>query len=331
MINEFAADNTLILDPAGEAEDWIELYNNLAQPVDLGGMYLSDTPSAPTKWQFPAGTSIAAHGYLIVWADEDLTQEGLHATFKLSASGESVVFSSTPTVVLDTVTFGAADGQPDHGPRAERHGPVRPGRADLRRSQRVRRTCWPRATWWSTSSWPTTPCSSIRRARPRTGSSCTTTPPATSTSAACTSRTAPRSPPKWQFPAGTVIPAGGYLLVWADEDLAQPGLHAAFKLSSTSGEAIVLSNPDLSVVDDVTFGAQETDVAMARIPNGTGAFVLTTTPTPGASNQGPDRRRRGRSHAPAALAQLPQPAARQHDHRLQSAAARRRPAARSTT
>ncbi|MEZ4650017.1 MAG: hypothetical protein R3E97_14750 [Candidatus Eisenbacteria bacterium] len=38
VINEFAADNDQILDPAGEAEDWIEMYNNTGTDVDLSGM-----------------------------------------------------------------------------------------------------------------------------------------------------------------------------------------------------------------------------------------------------------------------------------------------------
>jgi hypothetical protein len=50
VINEFAASNTLILDPAGEAEDWIEFYNNLSITVSLDSMYLADDPSEPDKW-----------------------------------------------------------------------------------------------------------------------------------------------------------------------------------------------------------------------------------------------------------------------------------------
>jgi hypothetical protein len=47
----------------------------------------------------------------------------------------------------------------------------------------------------------------------------------------------------------------------------------------------VLSNTDLSIVDSTTFGAQQTNVSMARIPNGTGPFVEDTTPTPGVNNE----------------------------------------------
>ncbi len=42
-----------------------------------------------------------------------------------------------------------------------------------------------------------------------------------------------RAPRKWPFPKGAVISAGGYLILWADEDgKADSGLHLNFKLSS---------------------------------------------------------------------------------------------------
>ena len=50
-------------------------------------MYLSDNTSNPLKWQFPAGTTIVAGGYLLIWADDDGDSPGLHTNFKLSAGG----------------------------------------------------------------------------------------------------------------------------------------------------------------------------------------------------------------------------------------------------
>ncbi|QQS35351.1 MAG: CotH kinase family protein [Ignavibacteriales bacterium] len=107
VINEFLAQNTLIPDPSGEFDDWIELYNNTNAEINLSGMYLSDDATQPTLWQFPDSTTIAPNGYLIVWADEDSGQTGLHANFKLSADGEHIRFSNIDVSVLDTITFGA--------------------------------------------------------------------------------------------------------------------------------------------------------------------------------------------------------------------------------
>jgi hypothetical protein len=93
------------------------------------------------------------------------------------------------------------------------------------------------------------------------------------------------NPTKWSFPAGTQIPAGGYLIVWADEDGSQGPLHANFKLSK-GGEAVLLSAPDQTRVDEIIFGPQQTDMGLARVPNGTGDFVI-QAPTFQASNDGP--------------------------------------------
>lgn len=106
LVNEVVASNgTSALDQNGENDDWIELYNTTSSPVDLSGMYLSDDALNLMKWSFPVPTVIPANGYLIVWADNDLFQSGLHAGFKLSSSGESVLLSNGATI-YDQVNFG---------------------------------------------------------------------------------------------------------------------------------------------------------------------------------------------------------------------------------
>ncbi|MBL7952999.1 MAG: CotH kinase family protein [Flavobacteriales bacterium] len=78
---------------------------------------------------------------------------------------------------------------------------------------------------------------------------------------------------KWQFPTGSIIGAGDYLVVWADEDASQGPYHASFKLSG-SGEEVLLAAPNGSVMDHIVFGEQQANMGYARIPNGTGPFVI---------------------------------------------------------
>lgn len=87
---------------------------------------------------------------------------------------------------------------------------------------------------------------------------------------------------KWEVKSGTVIPAKGYLIFWADEDGSQGPNHCNFKLSA-SGEVLVLLDRDRNVVDSVAFGPQLEDKCYARVPNGTGSFVV-QQPTFNASN-----------------------------------------------
>lgn len=109
-INEVMAKNgNTLADPAGEFDDWIELANLSDQAIDLSGMYLSDKDSNPRKWTIPDGTMIDANSYLIIWADEDTAQEGLHANFKLSSAGETITLVSSDVsgnLLLDSLTFG---------------------------------------------------------------------------------------------------------------------------------------------------------------------------------------------------------------------------------
>ncbi len=106
LINEVMADNgSTSTDSNGENDDWVELYNHTSTAKDLSGLYLSDDPTNLTKWQIPLGTAVNANDVLIVWTDNDSEQSGLHAGFKLSASGESVILSDG-TNIVDQVDFG---------------------------------------------------------------------------------------------------------------------------------------------------------------------------------------------------------------------------------
>jgi hypothetical protein len=117
VINEWMADNAGpggfpdLLD--GFFQDWVELHNPNSAPVDLSGSSLTDSLSDPTRWTFPTQTVIGPHGFLLVWADGDIAQNGtgtngdLHASFKLKNSGEAIGLYSPSGVLQHAVTFGA--------------------------------------------------------------------------------------------------------------------------------------------------------------------------------------------------------------------------------
>ena len=77
---------------------------------------------------------------------------------------------------------------------------------------------------------------------------------------------------KWRLP-NYLIPANGYLVIWADEDGDQGANHANFKLSNL-GETLILSNSDSLVLDSITFPSQFNDTSFARFPNGNGQFLM---------------------------------------------------------
>lgn len=109
-INEFMADNeTTIADPQNEFDDWIEIYNGGAEVVNFADMFLTDDLSELDKWAFP-DTTLASGGFLLIWADDDEGDPGLHACFKLSADGEEIGLSKLENSVLilvDWISFEA--------------------------------------------------------------------------------------------------------------------------------------------------------------------------------------------------------------------------------
>ena len=107
VVNEIMAQNTsTVTDPNGQYEDWFELYNNSTTPISLNGLFATDDPANLLKWQFPDGLTIPGGGYLSIWADNDLADEGLHAGFKFSAAGESCILSYANGTIIQNITFG---------------------------------------------------------------------------------------------------------------------------------------------------------------------------------------------------------------------------------
>lgn len=107
-INELMADNDITIPgPDMNYPDWIELYNNDSEPLNISGMYLTDDLTNPTKWQFPNNTIIDSGGYLLIWGDGyNSTNEAIYASFQLNANGDSVaLFASDGETVIDSVTF----------------------------------------------------------------------------------------------------------------------------------------------------------------------------------------------------------------------------------
>jgi len=81
---------------------------------------------------------------------------------------------------------------------------------------------------------------------------------------------------------GLVVPAGGYLVLLASGDVSRGDDHLSFRLSR-DGEMVILSDGD-GVVDDVAYGAQEGDLALARVPDMTGRWAA-AEPSPGRANE----------------------------------------------
>lgn len=93
------------------------------------------------------------------------------------------------------------------------------------------------------------------------------------------------TPNKWKIP-DTTIPAGGFLMFWADTETAEGKLHTNFKLSA-SGEEIGLFDTDANgnlPIDSIFFGAQLKDTSYGRFPDGNDTWQFFYNPTPNDTN-----------------------------------------------
>jgi hypothetical protein len=116
-INEWLASNeTGLRDPAdNDSDDWFEIYNPTDQPVDLAGWKISNLPDNTALFGIPPGWSVPAHGYLLVWADNEPVQNpstpaltsGLHVNFKLRDEGETLLLIAPDNREIDRISFGA--------------------------------------------------------------------------------------------------------------------------------------------------------------------------------------------------------------------------------
>lgn len=124
VINEYQAINeSTAQDQWGEYSDWIELYNNDDQPINLGGYFLSDKIGSPTQFQFP-DTVLNPDSYIIVWCDMGLMEPGLHTIFKLGAGGDDIIFSDADTLTIDYVRFGPQIPDDSEGRYGNGTGPI---------------------------------------------------------------------------------------------------------------------------------------------------------------------------------------------------------------
>lgn len=98
----------------------------------------------------------------------------------------------------------------------------------------------------------------------------------------------------FQFPSdnasATTIPAGGYMIVWADKDPKQGPLHADFKLPFSEARTIILSekkNGSFSILDSVTYKLHQEHQSYARFVEQGKVFWATTNEVTFAAKNAP--------------------------------------------
>jgi hypothetical protein len=292
FINEFMASNaTTVADEHGDYADWIELYNAGDRRVSLHGYFLTDNIANPMKWQFP-DTAIAPGGYLLIWADGEYRQGPLHASFRLDADkGEQVGLFSTngdQLFLVDTLSYGPQSRDtsvgriPDGGAEWRQLAYATPWAANISGESRLRGTVFINEFMASNSATIADEAGDYDDWIElfNAGDSAVRLGTMTLTDDLT-------APAKWVFPE-TVLPAGGFLLVWADNEPGEGALHVTFNLGAAVGEQVglhELSNGHPLVIDSLTFGQQRPDTSFGRLPDGGANWLPMPTPTPRRANR----------------------------------------------
>lgn len=270
---------------AGSESDWIELYNYGNRPVSLQGWYLSDDPDKPGRCALPAAVLGAGERLVVSTADV--------LTFRLSAAGESVILSDPQGRTVQTVALPAAVAGLSYGA--------------------VKNDVYPPSSFaWYAAPTPGMPNNDgmllgenatntrfgvrINEIVCRNKASLydsdgdygdwaelyNTFPTAVDLSGWTLTDTETNTA-RWQFPAGTVLPAGGYLLVFCDEKNRAAGseYHTNFRLSGDDG-FLALYTADGTFCSGVTCETTEADIAFGC--NEAGTTVRCRYPTPGYAN-----------------------------------------------
>jgi regulation of enolase protein 1 (concanavalin A-like superfamily) len=284
-------------DNNGEREPWIELYNAGDAAVDLTGYALATSyTNNLLEWPFPAGTVVAPKSFKVIWADAQPAQStasSLHTNFRLGPGAGQLAlvrpvnnrpqitdYLNYPALGADVSYGSAPDGQPFN--RVILYNST-PGGTNIARNVNVIVNEWMAGNtngitdpadgeyddWFELYNAGDTAVD--------LGGYYLTDNLANGN--------------QFMIPTNGhyVIPPGGFLLVWADNEEEQNSseqaeLHASFQLAR-GGDSIGLFSPDgQTVIDTVTFGEQTNNVSQGRFADGANTIYFMTTPTPGGPN-----------------------------------------------
>jgi hypothetical protein len=297
-LNELLADNiTSLLDNIGEHDPWVELHNSGPEPIPLDNCYLSDSYSNLARWPFPAGATIPAGGFLVVWCDgqpEQTSSGSLHASFRLPSGHGSLALSrllNGSHQILDYLNYTNLPANWSYG--------------DFPDGQPFYRSAMFAATP-GTSNTNTSPPLIVFINEWMTDNNSFLADAADQQFEDWFELFNPGDAPvdlggyfltdnlneKFQFRVPDNghyrIPSRGYLLVWADNDPGQNStnladLHVNFALNK-DGEEIGLFAADGTMIDAMVSGPQAENASEGRFPDGSATINPLPKPTPRNAN-----------------------------------------------
>jgi spore coat protein CotH len=293
-INELMTMNTSALaDGAGDSDPWLEIYNMGPGTVNLSNFYLTDDTSNPTKWAFSA-QNLSDGNFAVLWLDGETGEGANHVSFQPQASGGTLYLyyqsGGTPTLI-DSVSYPSL---------SENKSLIRIGSNGNQWLVTDRATSGAENPTTGTSPWAGT--AQLRLNELMASNTSFIADPDEpdafedwfeiynpGTSAVDMSgmylTDSRQDPTKWQVPQGVTIPAGGYLVFWADNDPSQGNMHADFKLDMDGEELALYSADGSTLIDALAYPSQLENISYGRRPDSLFDWLAYDSPTPGTANR----------------------------------------------
>ncbi|WP_182045438.1 lamin tail domain-containing protein [Curtobacterium sp. ME26] len=240
----------------GDDNDWVELVNTSSAPIDLSGWRFLDSDSTHTAYTLPAGSTIAAGGYLVV-DEETTTRPGFG--FGLGGSDAVRLYDTSGTLTLRyawtshaVVTYGSCpDGS---GTLVDTTASTKGAPNDCSSPVRINEV----------ESQDGTPGDWVELTNVGT----------TTVDLGGYVLRDSEDDHAWTIPAGTTVAAGGFTVL--DE--------AQFGFGLGKADSVRLFDPRGVRVDAYSWTAHA-ETTYGRNPDGTGEFAETAEPTKGAANR----------------------------------------------
>lgn len=279
VINEVLADNRRSVSVAGRHPDFVELYNRTSETVDLGGATLSDGSATQAPLVFATGTRLGPGARWVVWCDRTAGLPYPQAPFGIGANSDRLRLSGPSGQTWDELSFGLqisdhSIGRIPDGTTSWRLNRPTPGlenqEQELEGPARLVLNEWmasPTAgdDWIEVHNAAALPVSlEGLRLTDRTTGAISNRP----------------------IPPLSFISAQGFTQFHASDLRSPDADHLDFRLSA-SGETLRLVGVNgVTILDQVTFGPQESGVSQGRVPDGGQTIVSFPAgqSTPGSGN-----------------------------------------------
>ena len=287
----------MVMDDFFEYDDWVEIYNPSGSPItNLAGYYISDDPDTLTKWQIPAidagVTTILPNNFIVLWIDDDFNNNNSqgadhNAGFVLNSEGETFLLTAPDGItVIDSISYPemapdvswgrSCDGCPqwqyfnnvtfdDNNAEYQANDLLFINEVQTQNISTYDDLEGEFEPWFEIYNPNNFQVNAANYSISINGG-------------------APWAIPSSR-PARTVIPPGGFLLIWCDNDIADDVNHAPLELP-VSGATIQLIGPDgVDIIDTYNYPEINANSSYGRANDGASNSILFNTPTPTVSNQ----------------------------------------------